>query len=52
MFPTSRTKREKRVHLGEDKGRPSYRKWGAKPSFYHEGGGAVAPDCTPLNPPL
>ena len=46
MLPTSRMKREKRVHLGEDKGRPSCRKWGAKPNFHHEGG-TVAPDCTP-----
>ena len=45
MFPTFRTKHEKRVHLSQDKGRPSCRKWGAKLSFHHEGGGgAVAPN--------
>ena len=38
VFPTFRTKHENRVHLGQDKGHPSYRKWGAKPSFHHEGG--------------
>ena len=47
MFLTIRTKHEKKLHLGQDKGRLSCRKWGAKPSFYHEGGGAVAPDSPP-----
>ena len=28
----------KRVHLGQDKGHPPCRKWGAKLSFHHEGG--------------
>ena len=36
------------LHLGQDMGRPSCRKWAAKLSFHHEGGGgcAVAPNCT------
>ena len=52
MFPTLRTKHEKRVHLGQDKGRLSCRKWGAKLSFHHEGGGGSCPQLQPLNPPL
>ena len=51
MFPTFRTKHEKGVHLGQDKGRPSCRKWGAKLSLHHEGGGSC-PQLHPLNPPL
>ena len=38
ILHTFRTKHEKRVHLSQDNGRLSYQKWGAKPSFHHEGG--------------
>ena len=31
-FPIFRTKFEKRLHLGQDKGRPTCRKWSAAPS--------------------
>ena len=46
IFSIFRTKREKRVHLGQDKERSSCHKREAKLSFHHEGG-AVAPNCTP-----
>ena len=49
MFPPFRTKtRKNRVHLGQDKGRPSCRKWGAKLSFHPEEGGSC-PQLHPLN---
>ena len=47
MFPTFRVKQEKDSAFGSGKGCPSCRKWGAKLSFHHEGGGAVAANCTP-----
>ena len=37
-FPHSERNMKKRVHLGQDKGHPSCRKWGTKLSFHHEGG--------------
>ena len=46
MFPTFRTKHEKKVHSGQDKRCPSCQKWCAKLSFHHEGG-AVAPTASP-----
>ena len=39
------------MHLGQDKGRFSCQKWGAKLSFLREGGGQLPP-FAPLNPPL
>ena len=47
MLPTFRTKHEKRVHFGHDKGHSSGRKWGAKLSFQNEGEEAVAPNAPP-----
>ena len=44
MFPTFKTKREK--------GCIWVRIRGAKLSLHHEGGGAVALNCIPLNPPV
>ena len=46
-FPHSERNTKKEVLLDQDKGRPSYRKWGAKPSFHHEGGGQLPPTAPP-----